>query len=275
MVQDPSPRTPPPPGRATATATGTAAARHRLTTGDPRRAVVAWVRSSPGTHVWLLIILLTSAVAALLPADVRSHLLHEVSTNLVELRAHPIRVLVASALWTQGPSALALYVVLFEVVHATAERWLGTARWLATAAFAHIGATLLSQKAVLLDIRDNHLPRSLAHTVDIGVSYGLAGVAGVLAYRLPRRLRGPYAAALVGVFGYRLVADDTFTDLGHFTAVLIGLCCYALTPLPPLTPSRETAPCPPRPPDLEPDPAPDVTEGAEAVRHRWVRKRRR
>jgi hypothetical protein len=93
--------------------------------------------------------------------------------------------------------------------------------------------------------------------VDIGVSYGLAGVAGVLTYRLPRRLRWPYAVALVGLFGYLLVDNDTFTDLGHFTAVLIGLCCYALTPLPP-------TPAPPRDPDTntdtDPDNAPGVTK---------------
>ncbi|MFJ2954832.1 rhomboid-like protein [Streptomyces sp. NPDC087270] len=229
MAQDSSHSTPPPQRRAA----GSVAPCHRVTPGDAGRAAVAWVRSTPGTHIWLLIILLTSGIAALLPADVRSHVLHQVSTNLVELRAHPIRVLIASALWIQSPSGLAVYVVLFEVVHATAERWLGTARWLATAAFAHVGATLLSQKAVFLDIRDNRLPHSLAYTVDIGVSYGLAGVAGVLTYRLPRCVRRPYAVALLGFFGYRLVTGDTFTDLGHFTAVLIGLCCYALTPLPP------------------------------------------
>ncbi|WP_335971663.1 rhomboid-like protein [Streptomyces sp. CA2R106] len=253
MVQDSSPRTPPSQGGVP----GSAAPRHRPAPADLRRAAVAWVRSTPGTHIWLLIILVTSTVAALLPADVRTHLLHEVSTNLVELRLHPIRVLVASALWIQGPSGLALYVVLFEVVHATAERWLGTARWLATAVFAHVGTTLLSQKAVFLDIRDNRLPHSLAYTVDIGVSYGLAGVAGVLTYRLPRRLRWPYAVVLVGLFGYRLVDNDTFTDLGHFTAVLIGLCCYALTPLPP-----------PPTPTPAPPPDPDQAAGPRGVRKR-------
>jgi peptidoglycan/LPS O-acetylase OafA/YrhL len=101
-------------------------------------------------------------------------------------------------------------------------------------AVAHIGATLISQQAVLMGIRDNRLPRSLAHTVDIGVSYGLAGVIGVLTYFLPRRpwpLRRLYAAAALGFFGYPLLSGDrTFTDLGHFSAVLIGFACYALTP---------------------------------------------
>jgi hypothetical protein len=238
MAQETPETSPPSQGRAAVRA----ALRRRATPGDVRRFGTAWVRSTPGTHIWLLILAVTSVIAAGMSPHLRSYLLHHVSTNLVELRHHPIRVLIASALWIQGPSGLVLYTVLFEVVHATAERWLGTFRWLTVAAFAHIGATLVSQKAVFFGIRDDRLPHSLAHTVDIGVSYGLAGVAGVLAYRLPRRWRWPYLAALLGYFGYRLVHNDTFTDLGHLTAVLIGLCCYALTPLgpPPQRPPERT-----------------------------------
>jgi hypothetical protein len=229
MAQE-TPQTSPPSQDPAADPAGPAALRRRVTPGDARRFAVGWVRSTPGTHAWLLILAVTSVIAAAMPPHPRSYLLHHVSTNLVELRHHPIRVLVASALWIQTPSGLILYTVLFEVVHATAERWLGTFRWLMTAAVAHVGATLFSQKAVFFGIRDDRLPHSLAHTVDIGVSYGLAGVAGVLTYLVPRPWRWPYLAGLLGYFGYRLVHSDTFTDLGHLTAVLIGLCCYAITP---------------------------------------------
>jgi hypothetical protein len=139
-------------------------------------------------------------------------------------------VLVASALWIQTPSGFVFYAVLFELVHATAERWLGTWRWLAVVAVAHVGATLVSQKAVRLGIRAQRLPHSLAHTVDIGVSYGLAGVVGVLTYRVPRPWRWGYLAAVLGFLTYQVAHDGTFTDLGHLTALLLGLCCYALTP---------------------------------------------
>lgn len=192
--------------------------------------VTGWIRATPGTHIWLAILAVTCCIAAGLPPHLRSYLLHSVSTNLVELRHHPIRVLVASALWIETPSGFACYAVLFELVHATAERWLGTARWLLVVAMAHIGATLISQRAVRFGIRDDRLPRSLAHTVDIGVSYGLAGVIGVLAYRVPRPWRWGYLAGVLGFFGYPVLRDGTFTDLGHLTAVLIGLCCYAVTP---------------------------------------------
>lgn len=204
--------------------------RRRITPRDARHFAVRWIRTSPGTHIWLLILVVTSGIVAVVSPHVRSYLLHHVSTNLVELRQHPLRVLFASALWIETPSGVVLYFFLFELVHAPAERWLGTWRWLVVVATAHIGATLVSEKAVMFGIRDERLPRSLAHTVDIGVSYGLAGVVGVLTYLVPRPWRWGYALGVLGFFGYPLLGDATFTDLGHFTAALIGLSCYAITP---------------------------------------------
>lgn len=195
-----------------------------------RVAAAAWVRSTPGTHIWLGILAVTSVIVAVSPPHVRSYLLHSVSTNLVELRHHPVRVLVGSALWIETPSGFLFYAALFELVHATAERWLGTWRWLTVAAAAHIGATLISQKAVRLGIREQRLPHSLAYTIDIGVSYGLAGVVGVLTYAVPWPWRWVYLAGVLGFFTYPIVNDGTFTDLGHLAAVLIGLCAYSLTP---------------------------------------------
>lgn len=216
--------------------------RRRVTLGDARRSVAAWIRSSPGTHIWLLVLAITTGIVAVVSPHARSYLLHHVSTNLVELRHHPLRVLFASALWIETPSGFALYAVLYELVHAPAERWLGTWRWLVVAATAHIGATLVSQKAVLFGIHDERLPRSLAHTVDIGVSYGLAGVIGVLAYRVPRPWRWGYIAGVLAFFTHRVATDGTFTDLGHLTAVLIGLACYPITPRNPRNPRNPRTP---------------------------------
>ena len=219
-----------------------AALRRRVRPAVVCRAVADRIRLAPGTHVWLLVLGVTSAVAAGLSPNLRSYLLHHVSTNLVELRIHPVRVLFASAFWIETPSALLFYALLFELVHTTAERWLGTLRWLLVAAVAHVGATLVSQKAVLFGIRDDRLPRSLAHTIDIGVSYGLAGVVGVLAYRVPWPWRWGYLLGVLAFFTYPVLYKGTFTDIGHLTAVLIGLCCYALTPRLPDTSREEQAP---------------------------------
>ena len=192
-------------------------------------AVREWVRRSPGTHLWLLALGVTSTVMSVVSPGTRSFILHLNSTNLVQLREHPLRALTVSALWLESPAALLVFVPLFELVHAPAERWLGTWRWLAAAAAAHVGATLVSQQAVLLGIRYEWLPESLTDTVDIGVSYGLAGVVGVLTYLVPRRWRWAYLTAALAGFGGALAYGRTFTDLGHFTSLLLGLACYGLT----------------------------------------------
>ncbi|MEU1623917.1 rhomboid-like protein [Streptomyces sp. NPDC020096] len=194
------------------------------------RAVGDWVGHSPGTHIWLLVLAVTSGVIAVVSPGVRNFLLHHNSTNLVQLRDHPIRVLFVSALWIETPSGFLIYGVFFELIHAPAERWLGTWRWLVTVAIAHVGATLVSQQAVRLGIQYERLPKSMAHTVDIGVSYGLAGVIGILAYLVPRPWRWGYLVLVTGFFGWSVVNGRTFTDLGHFTALMLGFACYAMTP---------------------------------------------
>ncbi len=194
------------------------------------RAVGQWVGHSPGTHIWLLVLAVTSGVIAVVSPGVRNFLLHHNSTNLVQLRDHPLRVLFVSALWIESPSGFLIYGVFFELIHAPAERWLGTWRWLLTVGIAHVGATLVSQQAVRLGIQYERLPKSMAHTVDIGVSYGLAGVIGILAYLVPRPWRWGYVVLVTGFFGWSVVKGRTFTDLGHFTALLLGFACYVLTP---------------------------------------------
>ncbi|WTT06008.1 hypothetical protein OG361_20590 [Streptomyces sp. NBC_00090] len=189
----------------------------------------SWVCSSPGTHVWLLVIAITSLVIALSPDGLETYLLHRNSSNLYQLAHHPMRALLGSAFWIENPADLVLYALLFEIFHAPVERWLGTPKWLLTVALAHIAATLISQQVVLVAIRDHDVPRSMAHVVDIGVSYGLAAAAGILTYRLPRPWRWFYLAGAVAFFLVPLVTGRTYTDLGHAISLAIGLACYPLT----------------------------------------------
>ncbi|MFF5974944.1 rhomboid-like protein [Streptomyces sp. NPDC012769] len=197
--------------------------------GEPSRPIRSWVRSSPGTHVWLAVIALTSLVIALSSDGLEHALLHRHSSNLYELSRHPLRALLGSAFWIEDPRSLLLYVVLFEVFHAPVERWLGTLGWLAVVATAHIAATLISQKVVLEAIQDHDVPRSMAHVVDIGVSYGLAASVGVLTYRLARPWRWFYLAGAVAFFAVPLVTQHTYTDLGHAISLVVGLAFWPLT----------------------------------------------
>ncbi|GHE00115.1 rhomboid-like protein [Streptomyces alanosinicus] len=189
--------------------------------------VWAYIRSAPGTYVWLAVLFLTTVAMHQMSPAFEQHFLRQRSTNIHELSHNPVRVLVASAMWIDSGHWLP-YVVLYSVFHASAERWLGTARWLAVCALAHILASLISELALLMAIRDGMASSSAVNTLDIGVSYALAGVIGVLTYRIAAPWRYPYLLAVLIFFGLPLAEGPTFTDLGHFLSVLVGLSCYPL-----------------------------------------------
>lgn len=197
----------------------------RITRGFHR--VWRYVRGAPGTYVWLAILFVTTVAVHRMSPEFEEEFLRQRSTNIHELSDNPVRVLISSAMWIDGGYWL-LYAVLYSVFHAPAERWLGTARWLAVCAAAHVLATLISEGALLWGIRRGMAPESAVNTLDIGVSYALAGVIAVLVYRIPRRWRYMYALVVLVVYGVPLVTGRTFTDLGHFTSVLIGFGCYPL-----------------------------------------------
>ncbi|MEU2929787.1 rhomboid-like protein [Streptomyces sp. NPDC007251] len=190
--------------------------------------VWAYIRSAPGTYVWLLVLFVTTVALHQMSPEFEQHFLRQRSTNIHELSHNPVRVLISSAMWIDSGRWLP-YVVLYTVFHAPAERWLGTARWLGVCACAHILATLISEGALLKAIRDGMAPHSAVNTLDIGVSYALAGVVGVLTYRIATPWRYVYLLVILVVFALPLAEGRTFTELGHFVSVLIGLACYPLT----------------------------------------------
>ncbi|MGW2915625.1 rhomboid-like protein [Streptomyces asoensis] len=219
--------------------------RLRRGVSEAGRGVRAYVRSAPGTSVWLTVLFVTTVALHHMSPEFEQEFLRRRSTNLHELSRHPVRVLVASAMWIDGGSWLP-YVVLYSVFHARAERWLGTARWLAVCAAAHVLATLLSEGMLAKAIRDGLAPRSAADTLDVGVSYALSGVVAVLVYRIRPPWRYGYLAGVAVFYTVPLVAAPTFTDFGHFVSFLVGLGCYPLVRgRERVRDPKETAPAPP------------------------------
>ncbi|MEV8391235.1 MULTISPECIES: rhomboid-like protein [unclassified Streptomyces] len=192
------------------------------------RAGIDWITSAPGTYLWLAALFVTTVALHRMSPEFEEDVLRQSSTNIHELSTDPVRVLIVSAFWIGG-GAWVPYAVLYTVFHAPAEHWLGTTRWLAVVALAHIGATLISEGVLGWAIRHDHAPQSALNTLDVGVSYALAGVIAVLTYRVPKPWHLPYLGAVLIYFGTPLIAARGFTDLGHFAAVLIGLACYPLT----------------------------------------------
>ncbi|MFD3707024.1 rhomboid-like protein [Nocardia sp. NPDC058658] len=187
-----------------------------------------WIRSAPGTYLWLTALAVTTAIIDQLPPDEAQQWLDHRSTNLHHLGNDPVRVLISSAFWTDG-SAWPAYAVLFTLFHANAERWLGTLRWLVVVVLAHVGATYLSQGVLLWAIHTDDAPERAIFTLDVGVSYGLAGVAAVLAYHLVTPWRWWYILGVLAVVIPPIFLNRTFTDIGHASAAAIGFACYPLT----------------------------------------------
>jgi hypothetical protein len=197
----------------------------------PRRwaaKAVAYVASAPGTYLYLLILGVNTFALVHMSPRFRKYFLITHSTNIDELTTHPVKVLIASAVWTETPSFLFWFVV-FNLFHVPVERWLGTLRWFAVIVIAHVLATLVSEGTVELLIRSGELSHRTAHTIDIGVSYALSGSVGVLTWFFARPLRWYYLGAATAFYLLLVGSYQDFTNLGHLTAFLIGVACYPLT----------------------------------------------
>ncbi|MET9051403.1 rhomboid-like protein [Streptomyces bacillaris] len=222
------------------------------TSGDTSRrrgrralsAVRRWIVTAPGTYSWLAVLFVTTVLLhRTTPAfeDGTSGGVSDGSSGGPSW--DPVRPLVSGVLWIDGGHWLP-YAVLFTVFHATAEHWLGTLRWLAVAVLAHVLAVLLGEGVLGWAVRYGDVSQSAGNTLEVGVSYALAGVVAVLTYRVPHPWRYVYAFAVLVFYGVPLAADGrTVTDLGHVTAVLTGLACYRLTRGAP-SPGKRGAPSP-------------------------------
>ncbi|WP_260867848.1 rhomboid-like protein [Streptomyces sp. SAJ15] len=151
----------------------------------------------------------------------RDRLLRACSTNVDNLGQGRWNTLASSALLVEEPMELP-YLLLLLAVLGYAEYAHGA--WWAAAVFVlgHVGATLLVYGG-LRAVRPSEETRSAR---DVGTSYGFNAVLGALAGALPRgRVRTSAAAALLALGAQPLLRGPrpTFTDVGHFAALAIGL----------------------------------------------------
>ncbi|NDK89978.1 hypothetical protein GYA93_10350 [Gordonia desulfuricans] len=199
-----------------------------------------YVRSAPFTFAWLAVLFVTTAIQRSLTPVELDEVLGQRSTNIANLTHDPFRVLVTSLFWIDGEVWLP-YLVLFCLFHVPAERWLGPVRWFVVGFSAHVIATYLSQGALEYAIRQGATSPSMVDVRDIGVSYFLAAIGGVLTYHIARPWRWLYLAGVVVVFGVPLLTHVTFTGIGHALSALIGLAWYPITrgcPAPQWNPSE-------------------------------------
>lgn len=201
--------------------------------------LVHLVGSAPVTFSWLAVLFMTTALQHLLPRLHLRELLHQNSTNLHHLASDPVRVLWSSLLWIDG-YAWWPYLLVFCLFLAPAERWLGSLRFAIAGLTAHIVATYLSEGYLYWQIQEAAVSPRYLNARDVGVSYFVVGIVGLLTYRIARPWRWLYLLIAGAWFVMPVALGPTFTAVGHFSALLIGLALYPLSrgrPAPPLDPA--------------------------------------
>jgi hypothetical protein len=186
-----------------------------------------WLRGADVGWAYAAVVLVVAVVVRVLPGTTTDELVLDSSTNLDNLRRTPLLVLGASAFVVAPLTGLWILVPLV-VVFGAAQRWLGRAATVIVAVLGHVGVTLFVAVLLAAGIDDGRLSPSLARAQDVGVSYALATLAGLLIGRVPRRLRPWYAGGLLVLVVAALVIGPDFTDLGHLTAVLLGFALAVL-----------------------------------------------
>ncbi|MFD3517019.1 rhomboid-like protein [Streptomyces sp. NPDC058657] len=156
-----------------------------------------------------------------LPGEEREEFLRACSTNVEQLGAGRWGTLLTSALVVEEPMPLP-YALLLLAVLGYAEYAYGA--WWAAGVFlvGHAGATLL----VYGGLRATGVDASTRRAVDVGTSYGFNTVLGALTAALPRGpVRFAGRATLLALAARPLLnkARPTFTDVGHFAALALGV----------------------------------------------------
>lgn len=187
-----------------------------------------YVASAPATYIYLFILLITAWALLGMSDLARDQFLKAQSTNLQHLTTNPIRALVRSAFFVSNAELL-LWIGLFGLLLAPAERWLGTARTIAVFAVGHVLSTAGAALDVWVHIRYFHFSDRLWNVEDTGASYGFMSLAALLVFRVRGWSRWVLGAAIGVVVIYGAIEGHGFTARGHAIAALIGLALYPMT----------------------------------------------
>ncbi len=199
------------------------------------RRLLGWLRTADVGVVYALVVVVLELVLVLSPGTDR-RVVADSSTNLVNLRSHPLTALASSAFVLSTPWSL--WLVPFVVWgYGTVQRRFGRLSAVIVGVVGHVGATLVVAVLLQSGIARGDVGRGVARAVDVGVSYGLVAIGAVCLYLMPRRWGSAAAGTLVVLLAALLVVDGDFSDLGHVVALVIGLALGWLM--------RSAAPVPP------------------------------
>jgi hypothetical protein len=154
------------------------------------------------------------------PED-KQRIIEETSSNLANLRDHPVQCLLTSAFVVPRPVGLVLVAMLL-VVLAYAQRFIGRAAALIVGLSGHVGATIIVATALESGIFHQLVDPSVRTATDVGVSYVLACSMGFLTLFVPGRRRWLWCAGLAIYWLLPGAFERSFTAAGHASALSIG-----------------------------------------------------
>ena len=163
----------------------------------------------------------TTALVALGPR-VQDRVISHASTNLHNLsHGHLGTLFVSAFVIDAGP----IYVWLpgLMCLLALAELMWRSGRLVVAFAAGHIGATLLVAVGLTAMVELGWLSTDVTRATDVGMSYGAAAVLGTLSAAIPRRWRPEWIAWWLAVAVAVVVVGRDFTDVGHATALVLGM----------------------------------------------------
>lgn len=179
------------------------------------------IRRLPVTVTYTAVLVVVGSVLTASSMGVQDRVVEHVSTNLHNLLRGHIGTLIASAFVTSGPVWTTVPVLACAL--ALVERRFGSLRTLGAFLAGHIGATLIVAVGLIVAVAAGWMSSDVLRAADVGVSYGGMALIGALLATLPRHWHRPWALGWLVVAVIGVILGRSFTNVGHFIALLIGI----------------------------------------------------
>jgi hypothetical protein len=181
---------------------------------------VKWLDRFAAAVVYSTLLAAGGIALSTISGPTRDRWLDWASTNLVNLRHHPVSALVVSAFLAEDDR---LAWVLLALVSLGATGWaLGAWRTATLVGTAHVVGTLVSEGVLWARINAGAVPVAQERTRDVGPSYVVicALVAGLV--------YAPWIGRALCAIGFVLVAPGSFSGLPHLELATMGHTCALL-----------------------------------------------
>ncbi|MVU75626.1 hypothetical protein GPX89_00015 [Nocardia sp. ET3-3] len=178
----------------------------------------------PATYSYVGLLIAVAIALTMVSAKSATRIVLHASTNLHNLADGRFGTLFSSAfVVSEGAATVFIIVPLLACLLAVAERRFGTVRLLHTFLVGHVATTVLVAIGLWVAVESQLVPNSITTVEDVGVSYGAMAVVGALVAALPPHRRFVWTASWLTLALGGVLVWHTFTNVGHFLALCLGL----------------------------------------------------